>query len=184
MVKPKYEVEKRTQTTPFLVENSVFLFENDQSAHEFQTPNRISPDLNVLFVRHFFPQKRHRQRVEQKRESTRVSAVSHSNWRTHWEPMQKNRNQSRQRILRVRESVWRFQPPLKISVFARVPSFLFRVWLAIGIGILSPPIPFVVDTSNGTLAPRKEKLNTGYTDFSSPTKMWKMHCFLYRPKLL
>lgn len=68
MVKPKYEVEKRTQTTLFLVENSVFLSENDQSAHEFQTPNRISPDLNVLFVRHFFPQKRHRQRVEQKRE--------------------------------------------------------------------------------------------------------------------
>lgn len=95
-----------------------------------------------------------------------------------------NRNQSRQRILRVRESVWRFQPPPKISVFSRVPSFLFRVWLAIGIGILSPPIPFVVDNSNGTLAPRKEKLNTGYTDFSSPTKMWKMHCFLYRPKLL
>lgn len=89
MVKPKYEVEKRTQTTPFLVEYSVFLFENDQSAHEFQTPNRISPDLNVLFVRHFFQQKRHRQRVEQKRESTRVSAVSHSNWRTHWEPMRK-----------------------------------------------------------------------------------------------
>lgn len=178
MVKPKYEVEKRTQTTPFLVENSVFLFENDQSAHEFQTPNRISPDLNVLFVRHFFPQKRHRQRVEQKRESTRVSAVSHSNWRTHWEPMQKIVIKAGNEFYVCGRACDVSNPLQKFQSSPGYLAFFFAFdWLLIGIGILSPPIPFVEDNSNGTLAPRKEKLNTGYTDFSSPTKMWKMHCF-------
>lgn len=130
MVKPKYEVEKRTQTTPFLVKNSVFLSENGQSAREFQTQIPISPNLNVLFVRviSFRRNVRDRELSEKERESTRVSAVSNSNLKN---PLKTDANKI---VLKAGNEFYVCgracdvsNPLRKISVFARVPSFLFRV---------------------------------------------------------
>lgn len=88
--------------------------------------SHLSRYLNVLFVRHSSPQKRQRQRVEQKK-------------RAHaWVPF------PIQIVIKAEATNFTcagerltFPTPSEISVFARVPSFLFRVWLAIGIGISS-----------------------------------------------
>lgn len=91
-------------------------------------------------------------------ESTRVSAVSHSNLKNpYWKPMQKIVIKAGNEFYVCGRACDVSTPLQKNSVFARVPSFLFRVWLAIGIRILSPPIPFVVYYWNGTLAPRVKK---------------------------
>lgn len=184
MVKPKYEVEKRTQTTPFLVENSVFLFENDKSAHEFQTQIAFLPIWTFSLCAISFRRNVTDRESSKKRESTRVSAVSHSNWRTHWEPMQKIVTKAGNEFYVCGRACDVSNPLQKFQSSPGYLAFFFAFDWLLALVILSPPIPFVVDYSNGTLAPRKEKLNTGYTDFSSPTKMCKMHCFLYRPKLL
>lgn len=187
MVKPKYEVEKRTQTTPFLVKNSVFLSENGQSAHEFQTQIQFLPIWTFSLCASFLSaETSETESWAKKRESTRVSAVSHSNLKNpYWKPMQKIVLKAGNEFYVCGRACDVSNPLRKISVFARVPSFLFRVWLAIGIGILSPPIPFVVYYWNGTLAPRVKKNWTPVIlTFHHPPKCENALFFVQTDKLL
>lgn len=90
MVKPKYEVEKRTQNDT--VSGRKFSFSFREWSECSRVPNseshfsRFERSLCAPFLSAETSQT---ESWAKQRESTRVSAVSHSNWRTHWEPMQK-----------------------------------------------------------------------------------------------
>lgn len=159
MVKPKYEVEKRTQTTPFLVKNSVFLSENGQSAHEFQTQIQFLPIWTFSLCASFLSAETSETESWAKKRERAHAWVPFpiQTWRTHWKPMQKivikagNEFYVCGRACDVSNPLRNFQSsPGYLAFF-----FAFDWLLALELCLHTHP--FVVYYWNGTLAPRVKK---------------------------